>query len=219
MSNFRLISFVIAAFIAVAFIFSCSSVDIPELPPLDSVGLDNSSSSMPSSSSVNGQNNTSSSSGGSSSPSGSGNSSSSIGGGNSSGDGGGSDTQCKYNSSPVFCQYSTACYAIDPEYSNPVGQSCTQLISNCQSDGGGLFIGVTNVNASNNYGAGVTCNGSFVGGTGCLHRGYRAYCKWDTGCYALDPNYEGRSCSLLLEDCYYGGALYSDINCSNRLSY
>jgi len=66
---------------------------------------------------------------------------------------------CLMSSKAMYCQYVTGCYEINVTYGEPPGSTCQELADHCYQTGK-IFTGVTNVNADNDYGAGVTCNGT-----------------------------------------------------------
>jgi len=47
-----------------------------------------------------------------------------------------STTRCKnYQNREFYCQWETGCYAIDPEFETPKGQTCDALVDHCLRDG------------------------------------------------------------------------------------
>jgi hypothetical protein len=83
---------------------------------------------------------------------------------------------CLYSGTAAFCQWDTGCYSIDPDFSDPKGQPCGDLIASCEKDGE-LYTGVTGLNAANKYGEGQKCNllsGTAVGGGG----DDKVWCYW-----------------------------------------
>jgi len=67
-----------------------------------------------------------------------------------------SDTQCKDQNRILFCEYEGGCYNLDSRYTEPAGQTCAQIISNC-NQWGKLYTGVTGLNESNGWGEGLKC--------------------------------------------------------------
>jgi len=112
-----------------------------------------------------------------------------------------------------FCQWETGCHAIDPAYADPPGQTCNDLISECNK-WGKLFTNSTV------EGEGKTCNGTAKSpssssaaapSTRCKDGQEREYfCQWETGCHAIDPAYDpaGRSCSVMISECRNYGTLF-----------
>ena len=120
---------------------------------------------------------------------------------------------CLYEGQSVWCQWGNGCFSINNLHPPNVGADCAALIAHCQ-DAGAMFTGVTNVDASNNWGEGVTCNGTQVGGA--LPTGM--FCDYGTcvgsinggdgcatgGCY---PQKQGETCS--------GGSVVALCPCAN----
>ncbi|MCL2102043.1 MAG: hypothetical protein FWH22_10070, partial [Fibromonadales bacterium] len=115
-----------------------------------------------------------------------------VSGGNSSSSGGASsssaDTRCKSEQgSPLFCEWSNGCYALDPILADNPGQSCSYYIDECM-EYGYLYADVlvselaTCVGGTNLGGKGP------VSATRCKdNQGRELFCEWDNGCYAIDP--------------------------------
>jgi len=66
---------------------------------------------------------------------------------------------CKMNGTVIYCQWNTGCYEVNEMYGEPAGGTCQDYAESCYRDGT-IYTGVTNVNADNEYGKGVTCNGT-----------------------------------------------------------
>jgi len=66
---------------------------------------------------------------------------------------------CLMSGAAMYCQWTTGCHEISETYSTPAGSTCQQLAENCYLQGK-IYTGVTNVSADNEYGVGVTCNGT-----------------------------------------------------------
>jgi len=66
---------------------------------------------------------------------------------------------CLMSGKDLYCQWDTGCYEINETYADPPGSTCQYLAEYCY-EMGKIYTGVTNVSADNDYGAGVTCNGT-----------------------------------------------------------
>ena len=90
-----------------------------------------------------------------------------------------------------YCQFDTGCYEMSTEYSGTsscTAGSCTceQILTNCKNFGA-IYSGVTNVGEENNYGDGVTCNGTWTGLGNDPTRTALGCCQWETetNCYTI----------------------------------
>jgi len=143
--------------------------------------------------------------------------------------GGTSNTRCKDGSGrDYFCEWGGyisdyECWALDPTYATPAGQTCSALISECNLNGT-LFI------SSTTEGEGIRCNGTTVSGstttssssggtseTGgpCIDGGSYAYCNWGGECSEIDNRYGYIGISEAQQTC--GPLAYALCSCADLI--
>jgi len=133
-----------------------------------------------------------------------------------------SSTRCKDSQNrELYCNWTSGCYAIDPAFAEPSGQTCTDLVDECQRygtlfagslvEGSGTKCSTTTQSSSSNKN--TSSSSSAVSATRCKDfQNRELYCNWTSGCYAIDPTFAetpGQTCTALIEECQKYASLFA----------
>jgi len=122
--------------------------------------------------------------------------------------------------STVLCLFNGSCVFIDFETCSAIGglevQSCHVSSGSNQPSSSSIQLYSSSIQqqlqSSSSVAITTSSNSSSTSATRCKdEQGREYFCKWDTGCFAIDPAFAtpaGQACSALVDECRLYGLLY-----------